>query len=91
MKLFLIILFSILLIVNTTCLGYWFGKSIGIDCCSDHIKYKYTNKNKQISNIFKGLLNDFNIINSPNNKKISLYFMVTIISLIVLIVIITLI
>lgn len=42
--------------------GYYFGKSVGITMAINYIEDKYTNKNKQINNIFKGILNNYNKI-----------------------------
>ena len=42
--------------------GYYFGKSVGITMAINYIEDKYTNKNKQVSNIFKGTLNNYNKI-----------------------------
>lgn len=41
---------------------YYFGKSVGITMAINYIEDKYTNKNKQVSNIFKGTLNNYNKI-----------------------------
>lgn len=83
MKLFLVILFLLVLIFNTLSFGYWLGNSTGIDYCINYIKNKYSK-----CNIFKGLLTNFDKINSTTYKKITTYFILSVISFIVLIVII---
>lgn len=42
--------------------GYYFGKNVGITMAINYIEDKYTNKNKRISNTFKGILNNYNKI-----------------------------
>lgn len=50
--------------------GYYFGKSVGITMAINYIEDKYTNKNKQVSNIFKSILNNYNKIKKTTDAHI---------------------
>ena len=56
------IILIITIIIVSLLFGYYFGKSVGITMAINYIEDKYTNKNKQVSNIFKGILNNYNKI-----------------------------
>ena len=48
------VILIITIIIVSLLFGYYFGKSVGITMAINYIEDKYTNKNKQDSNIFKG-------------------------------------
>ena len=50
------IILIITIIIVSLLFGYYFGKSVGITMAINYIEDKYTNKNKQVSNIFKSIL-----------------------------------
>lgn len=52
------IILIITIIIVSLLFGYYFGKSVGITMAINYIEDKYTNKNKQVSNI----LNNYNKI-----------------------------
>lgn len=56
------VILIITIIIVSLLFGYYFGKSVGITMAINYIENKYTNKNKQVSNIFKGILNNYNKI-----------------------------
>lgn len=56
------IILIITIIIVSLLFGYYFGKSVGITMAINYIEDKYINKNKQVSNIFKGILNNYNKI-----------------------------
>lgn len=56
------IILIITIIIVSLLFGYYFGKSVGITMAINYIEDKYTNKNKQVSNIFKSILNNYNKI-----------------------------
>lgn len=56
------VILIITIIIVSLLFGYYFGKSVGITMAINYIEDKYTNKNKQISNIFKSTLNNYNKI-----------------------------
>jgi hypothetical protein len=56
------VILIITIIIVSLLFGYYFGKSVGITMAINYIEDKYTNKNKQVSNIFKGILNNYNKI-----------------------------
>lgn len=56
------IILIITIIIVSLLFGYYFGKSVGITMTINYIEDKYTNKNKQVSNIFKSILNNYNKI-----------------------------
>lgn len=49
------IILIITIIIVSLLFGYYFGKSVGITMAINYIEDKYTNKNKQVSNIFKSI------------------------------------
>lgn len=51
------IILIITIIIVSLLFGYYFGKSVGITMAINYIEDKYTNKNKQVNNILKGILN----------------------------------
>lgn len=55
------IILIITIIIVSLLFGYYFGKSVGITMAINYIEDKYTNKNKQVSNIFKSILNNYKI------------------------------
>ena len=64
------IILIITIIIVSLLLGYYFGKSVGITMAINYIEDKYTNKNKQISNIFKSTLNNYNKIKKTTSIPI---------------------
>ena len=56
------IILIITIIIVSLLFGYYFGKNLGITMAINYIEDKYTNKNKQVSNIFKSILNNYNKI-----------------------------
>lgn len=56
------VILIITIIIVSLLFGYYFGKSVGITMAINYIEDKYTNKNKQVSNIFKSILNNYNKI-----------------------------
>jgi hypothetical protein len=46
------VILIITIIIVSLLFGYYFGKSVGITMAINYIEDKYTNKNKQVSNIF---------------------------------------
>lgn len=56
------VILIITIIIVSLLFGYYFGKSVGITMAINYIENKYTNKNKQVNNIFKGILNNYNKI-----------------------------
>jgi hypothetical protein len=52
------VILIITIIIVSLLFGYYFGKSVGITMAINYIEDKYTNKNKQVSNI----LNNYNKI-----------------------------
>lgn len=52
------IILIITIIIVSLLFGYYFGKRVGITMAINYIEDKYTNKNKQVSNI----LNNYNKI-----------------------------
>lgn len=69
-----IFLITIIIIISLL-FGYNFGKSVGITMAINYIEDKYTNKNKQISNIFKGILNTYNNIKIKCAKPIIIFLL----------------
>lgn len=56
------VILIITIIIVSLLFGYYFGKSVGVTMAINYIEDKYTNKNKQVSNIFKSILNNYNKI-----------------------------
>lgn len=56
------IILIITIIIVSLLFGYYFGKSAGITMAINHIEDKCSNKNKQVNNIFKSILNNYNKI-----------------------------
>lgn len=55
------VILIITIIIVSLLFGYYFGKSVGITMAIKYIEDKYTNK-KKVSNVFKGILNNYNKI-----------------------------
>lgn len=70
------VILIITIIIVSLLFGYYFGKSVGITMAINYIEDKYTNKNKQVSNIFKGILNNYNKIKKKLQPLLLLNFLV---------------
>lgn len=64
------VILIITIIIVSLLFGYYFGKSVGITMAINYIEDRYTNKNKQVSNIFKGILNNYNKIKKTTSTPI---------------------
>lgn len=64
------VILIITIIIVSLLFGYYFGKSVGITMAIKHIEDMYTNKNKQVSNVFKGILKNYNKIKKTTTAPI---------------------
>jgi LytS/YehU family sensor histidine kinase len=68
------VILIITIIIVSLLFGYYFGKSVGITMAINYIEDKYTNKNKHVSNIFKGILNNYNKIKKTKKTPSRSYY-----------------
>jgi LytS/YehU family sensor histidine kinase len=68
------VILIITIIIVSLLFGYYFGKSVGITMAINYIEDKYTNKNKHVSNIFKGILNNYNKIKKKKKPPSRSYY-----------------